>query len=360
MMNVVRSAFTGSLLAGISACGGTVASAPSVPSAAATVPSNAPHKSSRMSATPTTDTANTASPAETYGPWSDGMSDTAPNRFLQAKGRRFAYRAFGRKRGVPVVFLAPLGANMDFWDPKLTDAFAQGHLVLLFDNVGVGLSSGESPKTIAETAKDAATFIDALKELHFTDSDWTNGRIDLLGFGLGGFVAQQFALDRPDLVERVVLASTAPQGGEDFGSGPVKVAESEPATPPNADNLLRLLFVQTETSQGAGRAFIARTNGRQEHRDAPVATNTIAAQASALEAWGAAPKGGYSYLAGLKQPVLVADGAADVVFPTRNSIALAQALPNAQLIVYPDAGAGFLFQFPEQFASYISVFLQRP
>ena len=359
-MNIVRSAITRSLLAGISGCGGTVAAAPSVTSAAASTSCDAPHKSSTMSATPTTDATNTASHAETYGPWSDGMSDTAPNRFLQTKGVRFAYRAFGRKPGVPVVFLAPLGRNMDFWDPKLTDALAQGHLVLLFDNVGVGLSSGESPKTIAETAKDVGTFIDALKELHFTDSDWTNGRIDLLGLSFGGFVAQQLALDRPDLVERVVLAGTAPQGGEDVGTRSPEVAKRETASPPIADDVLRLLFAQTETSQRAGRAFIARTDGRPKDRDAPVASKTIAAQASALKDWGGTPKSGYSYLAGLKQPVLVADGVADVVFPVRNSIVLAQALPNAQLMVYPDSGAGFLFQFPDQFASHVSVFLQRP
>ncbi len=144
----------------------------------------------------------------------------------------------------------------------------------------------------ANTATHAETYVDALKELHFTDSDWTNGRIDLLGFSFGGFVAHQLALDRPDLVERVVLAGTAPQGGEGVGTRSPEVAKRETASPPTAEDLLRLLFAQTETSQGAGRAFIARTDGRQEHRDAPVASKTIKAQASALKAWGGAPRVG--------------------------------------------------------------------
>jgi pimeloyl-ACP methyl ester carboxylesterase len=189
-----------------------------------------------------------------------------------------------------------------------------------------------------------------------------NGRIDLLGFSFGGCVAQQFALDRPELVERVVLAGTAPRGAKEVGTRSAAEAlnKRETAGPPNVDEILRLLFAQSEASKDAGRAFIARTDRRQKDRDAPVAAKTVAAQTEALKAWGSATEGADSNLAGLKQPVLVADGAADVVFPTKNSIHLAQVLPHAQLVVYPDSAHGFLFQYPERFAEHVSTFLRRP
>jgi pimeloyl-ACP methyl ester carboxylesterase len=353
-MRLARMAIPG-LLAGAAACGGASTAPPSVGSTISPAP--IPKVASQGGAGARVLT------GETNAPWSDGSSDTAPNRFLETKGLRFAYRAFGRKPGVPVVFLAPVGRNMDFWDPSLTDAVAQGHLVVLFDNVGVGLSSGESPKTVAEAAKQAEAFIDGLRELHMTDPDWVNGRVDLLGFSFGGCVAQRLALDRPELVERLVLAGTAPQGGKDVGMRtPAELNDKrETAGPPSVvDDTLRLFFTQSETSKDAGRAFIARTDRRQKDRDAPVAAKTVAAQTAAVRAWGSAPDSADSYLASLEQPVLVADGVADIVFPTKNSIHLAQVLPHAQLVVYPDSAHGFLFQYPERFAEHVSTFLRRP
>ena len=289
------------------------------------------------------------------------MSDTAPNRFVEKNGIRFAYRAFGRKPGVPLLLLAPFRGTMDSWDPLLTDALAQGRPVILFDNAGVGLSSGDAPTTVADAAKDAETFVDALRELHFTDSDWVSGHLDLLGFSLGGFVAQQLALNRPDVVDRVVLAGTAPRGGEGFATPPPEIAASETADPQTPRDVLFLLFARSEASVAAGRAFLARVGSRQRDRDSSVATKTILAQLAAMKAWGAAPRTGpYSYLSGIKQPVLVADGEADVVMPTTNSRALAQSLPSARLVVYPDSAQGFLFQYPDAFAKDVAAFLRRP
>ena len=156
--------------------------------------------------------------SETTEPWSDGMSDTAPNRFVEENGIRFAYRAFGRKPGVPLLLLAPLRGTMDSWDPRLTDALAQDRPLILFDTVGVGLTGGDTRTTVAEMATDAGAFIDALRALHFTDSDWLTGHVDVLGFSLGGFVAQQLALNRPDVVERVVLAGDGASGRRGPGS----------------------------------------------------------------------------------------------------------------------------------------------
>ena len=309
---------------------------------------------------PTTSPAASAA-SETMEPWSDGMSDTAPNRFVEKNGIRFAYRAFGRKPGVPLLLLAPFRGTMDSWDPLLTDALAQGRPVILFDNAGVGLSSGDAPTTVADTAKDAETFVDALRELHFTDSDWVSGHLDLLGFSLGGFVAQQLALNRPDVVDRVVLAGTAPRGGEGFATPPPEIATSETADPQTPRDVLFLLFARSEASEAAGRAFLARVGSRQRDRDSSVTTKTILAQLAAMKAWGAAPRTGpYSYLSGVKQPVLVADGEADVVMPTTNSRALAQSLPSARLVIYPDSAQGFLFQYPDAFAKDVAAFLRRP
>lgn len=249
-------------LAAVTGCGGASASKSEVPQAWPPAPPAAAVEA------PTTSPAASAV-SETTGPWSDGMSDTAPNRFVEKNGIRFAYRAFGRKPGVPLLLLAPLRGTMDSWDPLLTDELARGRPVILFDNAGVGLSSGDAPATVAGMAKDAATFVDALRELHFTDPDWVSGHVDLLGLSLGGFVAQQLALDRPDVVARVVLAGTAPRGGE------------------------------------------ARAGSRQRDRDGSVTDKTILAQLAAMKAWGAAPgTGPRSYLPGIKQPVLVADGEA--------------------------------------------------
>jgi pimeloyl-ACP methyl ester carboxylesterase len=210
-------------------------------------------------------------------------------------------------------------------------------------------------------ATDAGAFIDALRELHFTDSDWLTGHVDVLGFSLGGFVAQQLALSRPDVVERVVLAATAPQGGEGLGAPLSEVTKSLLADPQTPDDVLFLLFARSGTSRAAGQAFLARLGGRQQDRDAPLSASAAAAQMRAMKGWGSAPAaGGPSYLSSIKQPVLVADGEADVVMRTNNSRFLAQNLPSARLVIYPDSAQGFLFQYPDAFAKDVAAFLRRP
>ena len=250
---------------------------------------------------------------------------------------------------------------MDSWDPRLTDALAQGRPLILFDTVGVGLTGGDTRTTVAEMATDAGAFIDALRALHFTDPDWLTGHVDVLGFALGGFVAQQLALNRPDVVERVVLAATAPQGGEGLGAPLPEVTKSLLADPQTPDDVLFLLFARSGTSRAAGQAFLARLGGRQQDRDAPLSASAAAAQMRAMKGWGSAPAaGGPSYLSSIKQPALVADGEADVVMRTNNSRFLAQNLPKARLVVYPDSAHGFLFQYPDAFAKDVAAFLRRP
>ena len=223
-----------------------------------------------VDAPPTSPAVSTVS--ETMAPWSEGMSDTAPNRFIEVNGIRFAYRAFGRKPGVPLLLLAPFRGTMDSWDPLLTDALAQGRPLILFDNAGVGLSSGDAPATVAGMARDAEKFVQALGECHITDPNWVSGRVDILGFGLGGLVAQQLTLDHPDIIDRVVLAGTAPRGGEGFATPPREIATSETADPQTPRDVLFLFFARSEASEAAGRAFLARVGSRQRDRDSSVTT----------------------------------------------------------------------------------------
>jgi pimeloyl-ACP methyl ester carboxylesterase len=228
--------------------------------------------------------------------------------------------------------------------------------------VGVGLTTGgDARTTVAEMATDAGMFIDALRELHFTDSDWLTGHVDVLGFSLGGFVAQQLALDRPDVVECVVLAATAPQGGEGLRAPRPDVTKSLLADPQTPEDVLSLLFARSGTSRAAGQAFLARLGGRQpQDRDARLTACAAAAQMRALKSWGSTPVAdGQSFLSRIKQPVLVTDGEADMVMRTNNSRFLAKHLPSARLVVYPDSAQGFLFQSPDAFAKDVAAFLQR-
>ena len=238
--------------------------------------------------------------------------------------------------------------TLDDHDPALSDAFASDREVILFDNAGVASSSGTVPCTIEAMARDAITFIDALGL----------NMIDLVGHSMGGFVAQEVALARPDLVRRLVLVGTGPRGGEGIGALPAWVAElCAPRLYERPEDMwLPILFSPTETSQAAGRAYVERIVARTD-RDAPVSDQSIAAQGAALAAYGAAKDPGYAHLKGLELPVLVVNGSDDIVVPTINSYILQQFLPDAELILYPDANHGAHFQYPELFVRHARIFL---
>ena len=274
--------------------------------------------------------------------------ETAPTRFIEANGIRYAYRRFGKEFGVPLVFLQHFRGTMDNWDPMITNGFAQDRPVVLFDNAGVGLSGGETPDNVADMARHAVAFIGALGLM----------QVDLLGFSLGGFVAQQVTLGHPDLVRRVVLAGTGPQGGEGmdrFTPAVEAVATKEKSGP---DSLLFLFFEPTATSQAAGRAFLQRLGARTTDRDEPSSLQTRDAQLKAIQAWGVPEGERYARLKQIRQPVFVANGTNDIMVPTVNSFILSQRLPNAYLILYPDSGHGFLFQYAELFVEHVSRFLR--
>ena len=184
--------------------------------------------------------------------------------------------------------------------------------------------------------------------------------VDLLGFSLGGFVAQQLALDHPASVRRIVLAGTGPQGGESMDTYTPRVAEVATRSEPIQEDFLYLFFEPTPSSQAAGRAFWERRHARKQSLDVPSSMRVMQRQGAAIADWGA-PKGErYGRLKDIPNPVLVVNGAHDILVPTVNSYILQQRLPNAQLILYPDSGHGALFQYPETFVEHVSTFLRSP
>jgi pimeloyl-ACP methyl ester carboxylesterase len=273
--------------------------------------------------------------------------DTAPTQYAEGGGIRFAYRRFGGPGRPPLVFYQHFMGTMDDHDPALSDAFAGDREVILFNNTGVASSSGIVPDTIEAMARDAITFTDALGLT----------TIDVVGHSMGGLVAQEVALARPDLVRRLVLVGTGPRGGEGIGARPDWVGKLFARKYQQQEDMwLPILFAPTRTSQAAGRAYIERIVARAD-RDTPVSDQSIAAQRAAIAAYGAARDPSYANLKGLELPVLVVNGTDDIIIPTINSYILQQFLPDAELILYPDAGHGSHFQYPGLFVRHARIFL---
>ena len=275
---------------------------------------------------------------------------TTPTQFLEANGIRLAYRRFGKQGGVPLIFNMHFMGTMDHWDPAVTDGFAGDREVILFNNAGVSSSSGKVPGTFAEMGANAIAFIRALGLK----------QADVLGFSIGGLVAQEIALQAPDLVRRLVLVGTGPRAGESMDTGTPEGKKIFGATYENPDDLwLRVQFTPSEASQAKGREFIKRFRLRGENRDPEMTQEAAQAQLAAIARWGARHDGAWNYLKGIMQPTLVVNGGNDVIIYTINSFILQQHLPNAQLIIYPDSAHGSLFQYPELFVRHVSIFLDQ-
>jgi pimeloyl-ACP methyl ester carboxylesterase len=236
--------------------------------------------------------------------------------------------------------------NLDNWDPALTDALAAEHEVILVDYAGVGSSTGEPSCTIASMARQMIAFVGALGLVE----------IDLLGFSIGGFVAQEMALVRPTLVRRLVLAATGPKGAPGMHGWREDIAaaargESKP------ENLLYIMFAHTDASQAKGIEFLGRFMQRQEGRDAPTSDAARDAQYDAIVEWGIPDHAALQRLTGIKSPTLVIQGDGDLMIPTKLSHLMAGLIPDARIRVYPDAAHGFLFQYPAEVAVEIGRFL---
>jgi pimeloyl-ACP methyl ester carboxylesterase len=275
---------------------------------------------------------------------------TAPNQTIDAaSGVSYSYRRFGNPaRDVPpLLFLQHFRGNLDNWDPALVDPIARTREVILFDNSGVGGSTGAVPRTVTAMARDVLSFVDAL----------ALREIDVLGFSLGGFVAQELALIRPRLVRRLVLAGTGPQGGEDMHGFTDEMFVHANRDQPGPEDILALLFERSQTSIAKGRQFLQRIFTRTDGRDASATLDVRNAQLDAITTWGIPDPSRLNRLGGITQPVLVANGDNDRLVPTKNSHLLAEHLPSARLKIYPDAGHGFLFQYPAEFAADVEQFL---
>ena len=274
---------------------------------------------------------------------------TAVTKFLDVGEQRYAYRRFGAGSGLPLLFLQHFTGTLDNWDPAVTDPLATGREVILFENAGVGRSTGSVPQTIAGMTQHAFAFLDAL---HVT-------RCDVLGYSLGGMIAQQMVQDRPKIFRRMILVGTAPRGGED-----IMHLEKPTLAGYLSDPKLRgyavlgkIFFAPTDSSQAAADAFIKRLLQRTQDRE-PVSGPAVAqAQMAAFREWESATQDRFATLKGIRQPTLVVNGVRDEMIPVRNSYWLTENLPNAVLMTYPDSGHGSLFQFHESFVRQATAFL---
>jgi pimeloyl-ACP methyl ester carboxylesterase len=270
----------------------------------------------------------------------------APTRRIDAAGVTFVYRRLGPATGVPVILLNHWGAVLDNFDPRIVDGLAATRPVVAINYRGVGASGGKAPLTVAEMAKDA---IAVIRALGFEE-------VDLIGFSLGGFVAQDIVLREPDLIRKLILAGTGPAGGEGIEQvGPVSWPLIIKGMLTFRDPKYYLFFTSAANSRRAAKDFLERLKERKADRDKPITLGAFLRQVKAIKAWG---KQAPQDLSVILKPILVANGDQDIMVPSSNSIDLARRLPNAELVLYEDAGHGGIFQYHENFVKKALAFLE--
>jgi pimeloyl-ACP methyl ester carboxylesterase len=274
---------------------------------------------------------------------------TAPTQLVKGKHETYAYRRLGGGIRRPLICLQHFTGTLDNWDPAVSDPLAADREVILFDGAGVGRSTGTVPDTVAGMARHVLDFLDAL----------CLTSCDVLGFSLGGMVAQQMALDQPSSVHRMILVGTAPRGGDDImhlEKPSLARYLGDPALGGHAV-LQKIFFAPTASSQAAGAAFVERLGRRREDLDRPSGPGVIAAQRAAFREWEQGTETRLRDLESIHQPTLIVSGIHDEMIPVANSYRLAEHLPNAVLLTYPDSGHGSLFQFHESFTRHAAAFL---
>ena len=280
-------------------------------------------------------------PANSTNTWMD-----APNKSIDVAGTSFAYRQLGPAAGVPVVMLNHWAAVLDNFDPRIVDGLAASRPVITLNYRGVGASGGKAPLTVAEMAGDAIAVIRALGLK----------QVDLLGFSLGGFVAQDIVRQAPDLIRKVILTGTGPAGGEGIEKvGPVSWPLMIKGFLTFRDPKFYLFFTSTANGRRAARDFLKRLQERKADRDKPITPSALLRQLKAIKAWGQQPP---QDLGAIHKPVLVANGDHDKMVPSSNSTDLARRLPNAELVLYEDAGHGGIFQYHDEFVASALAFLE--
>jgi len=270
---------------------------------------------------------------------------TAKNQAVEANGVKFSYRKFGKESTVPLVFLQHFTGTNDYWDPEFVDRVAKERTVILVDYPGVGRSTGKVADNVGQLTQDTAAFIKALGYK----------RVDVLGFSLGGFIAQELAAAHPDLVGKVILAGTSNKGGGDHLLQVLGEAFSKKDIP---DPRVYLFFTPSQQSQSAGLEFVKRAAQRAD-RDPESGKEVADSQAKAIITWANTPDPENTLLKSINQPVLVIQGSHDKMFDTENSYKMSQALPNAQLVLYPDSAHGSIFQYAKSAATTVNRFLSE-
>lgn len=272
--------------------------------------------------------------------------ENVPTKSIDVGGTKFVYRELGPESGIPVIFLNHLYAELDRWDPRVVDGIAAERRVIVLDNRGVGASGGSAPNSVEAMALDTIAFIRALGL----------EQVDLFDFSLGGFISQVIAQQEPRLVHKMIFAGTGPAGGvgidrvrgvmiRDVIRGALTFKHPE----------YYLFFTGTANGRRAARDFLGWLEERKDDRDKAVSPAALLSQLKAIRAWGRqAP----ADLSRIKHPVLVANGDHDKMVPSSNSIDLARRLPNAELVLYEDAGHGGIFQYHEQFVAKALDFLE--
>ena len=272
---------------------------------------------------------------------------TAPNRVMHAgNGIDYAYRELGTGTR-PLVLLQHFRGNLENWDPPLVDALARERRVVAFDNVGIGATTGTTPNTMEQMAHDALFFIDALEV----------PQVDILGFSIGSFVAQEIALIRPDVVRRVVLASSAPRGGAGMHGWAPEVINAVGQPQPDPAGYLDVFFTSSPASRQAGQEALGRIYGRTVDVDEFPSWSSRMAQYDAVCDWGIPNHSALQRVSAISPPVFIANGDSDPMIPPHFSHLLAGLIPQAKIKIYPDAAHGFLFQHASEFAADVNEFL---
>lgn len=276
-----------------------------------------------------------------------GSRKEVETRTIRIDDAKIVYRVYGTKSGAPLVLLSALGFTLDAWDPAIINGLAKYSTVVIFDNKGVGGSSGKTPATIAEMAHDAISFIKAVGY----------SKVDLLGFSMGGFIAQQIVETEPQLVNKIILVGTGPQGSEGLSQITTKLSSASQLSP--EEQFLQGLFAPSDHSQQLGKASFARIQAKKDDHDFPISQETFVAELTAVLGWAQPDPTGFQRAKAVANPVLIVGGQYDFFIAVSNELKLYQAMPNSRLVLLPDAGHASFFQYPELFVQEAGYFLKN-
>jgi pimeloyl-ACP methyl ester carboxylesterase len=266
-----------------------------------------------------------------------------PTQYIEANGIRYAYRSLGKQEGTPIICLQHFTGTLDNWDPVIIDGLAKERNVITIDNAGIGNSAGTTPDNVKEMAETGIQTITALGINKF----------DLLGYSLGGFIAQTIAATKPDLVRKIILVGTAPQGTKALHSFPQLVERAFQQE--GIEVYLYIFATKTKKSRALVTAVYQRLMERKQDRDKETGKSSIQAQVKALTRWGTDPV--TIKLSEIRQPVMIVQGSNDEMMDSDSSLELFKQIPNAQLFYYPDSAHGSFFQYPEMFINHANFFL---